>query len=257
MQSTLTKDRLLQMRGQPVYGANHEKLGGIQEIYLDKDTQEPEWIGLSSGLFGNKHTVVPLEEATVEGDGITVPYAKDLLQKTPDIQGNEIDEETEAELYRCYGLNYSKRPSSSGLPEGGGRGQGAPSAKSGGDTMTRSEEELRIGKRETDAGQVRLRKFVETEPVTENVQLRQETASIERTPVNKPVGDVEIGEQEITADLRGEEPVVEKRAVAKEEVRLRKGSETRDEQVSESVRKERIETEGDTKTKPQGGNKQF
>jgi stress response protein YsnF len=45
--------------------------------------------------------------------------------------------------------------------------------------------------------------------------------------------------------LHEEEPVVEKRTVPKERVRLEKDVETDDEQVSEQVRKERIEAEGD------------
>jgi uncharacterized protein (TIGR02271 family) len=111
--------------------------------------------------------------------------------------------------------------------------------------MTRSEEELRVGKREADAGQVRLRKVVETEPVSADVDLRRETASIERHEVNQPARPGQIGEQEATLDLQREDAVVQKDAIVKEEVTARKQEETRTETIEEDVRKERIEVDDD------------
>jgi stress response protein YsnF len=54
----------------------------------------------------------------------------------------------------------------------------------------------------------------------------------------------EISEAEHEVVLHEEEPVVEKRAVPKERVRLEKDTVTDEREISEDVRKERIDTEG-------------
>ena len=102
-----------------------------------------------------------------------------------------------------------------------------------------------MGKRATEAGRVRLRKWVETVPVQEDVEVRRETARVEREPIEQPVSGAEIGEEEVEVPLRSEEPVAEKTAVARERVRLEKDVETDVETVSDEVRKERVDVEGD------------
>ena len=118
--------------------------------------------------------------------------------------------------------------------------------------MTRSEEELRVGTAEQERGRARLRKWVETEQVDETVPVRRETAKVEREPITEEnvddaMGGPEISESEHEVTLHEEEPVVEKRTVPKERVRLEKETETDEEHVSETVRKERIESEGDAR----------
>ena len=58
-------------------------------------------------------------------------------------------------------------------------------------------------------------------------------------------GDITEEEHEVT--LRAEEPVVEKRTVPKERVRLETDTVTDEQQVTDEVRKERIETDGDVR----------
>ena len=48
-----------------VFGADGDKIGTIEEIYLDAETNEPEWALVNTGLFGTKSTFVPLREASV------------------------------------------------------------------------------------------------------------------------------------------------------------------------------------------------
>jgi uncharacterized protein (TIGR02271 family) len=96
-----------------------------------------------------------------------------------------------------------------------------------------------------EAGRVRLRKWTETEPVSEQVQLRRETARIEREPINQPVSEAELEDQEIEVPLRAEEAVVDKQTVAKERVSVGKDVESRTETVKDQLRKERVEVEGE------------
>src|SRR3712207_3179139 len=65
--STLQRDQVLQQRGQNLHDRDGDKIGTIEEIYLDAATNEPEWALVNTGLFGTKSTFVPLREATDEG----------------------------------------------------------------------------------------------------------------------------------------------------------------------------------------------
>ncbi len=110
--------------------------------------------------------------------------------------------------------------------------------------MTRSEEELKIGKREVPAGQFRLRKWVETEMVSEEVELRRGHVSVERVPADRPLdAGTEIGDAEMTVNLTREEPVVEKTARVKEDISLAESDETGTERVTGEIRKERVDTD--------------
>jgi len=257
MQNQLSLDQLTQVRGTPVYSSDGEKIGKVEEIFIDNDTRQPEWIGLGSGgMFSSKRVIVPVEGARLEADGFYVPYSKDQVQGTPAIDADEISQETERELYSYYGLGYSEQTSDSGLPEGGGMQTEAmatetntvdttPADTTDEGSITRAEEELRVGTRPTEAGGVRLRKWVETEPVQAEVELTRETARVEREPINQPVSGSEFGEQEIEVPLRSEEAVVAKEAVARERISVDKDVDTQVETVTDEVRRERVEIEGD------------
>ena len=116
--------------------------------------------------------------------------------------------------------------------------------------MTRSEEELRVGTRAREAGRVRLRKYVTTEQVTQTVPVQREEVRLEREPITDANVDAatsgpDISEEEHEVTLHEETPVVEKRVVPRERVRLDTDTVTDQRQVGEEVRKEQIEVEGD------------
>ncbi len=250
MEQSLTLDRLSDMRGADVYDSAGDKIGAVEEIFYDEQTDQPEWIGIGAGFFSAKRVLVPVQGASVEGGEVRVPYSKQQVKDSPDIDGDVISQETEAELYSHYGLEYSERRSDTGLPEGGagrtgGRTADVDTVRGEGD-VTRSEEELRVGKRQVDAGSVRLRKWVETEPVTADVELKREKVRIERESIDEPMSGVEIGEEQIDVTLRSEEAVVDKQVVGKERIKLQKDVETETKTVKDDVRKERVEVEGDT-----------
>ena len=91
--------------------------------------------------------------------------------------------------------------------------------------MTRSEEELRVGTTQREAGRARLRKHVVTENVTQTVPVQREEVRVEREPITDANHDAatsgaEISEEEHEVVLHEEQVVVEKTAVPKERVRL-------------------------------------
>ena len=116
------------------------------------------------------------------------------------------------------------------------------------------EEQLRVGKRETGRGSVRVRSYVVERPVEEQVRLREESVRVERRPVDRPIepGDAAFQERTIEMTETREEPVVDKTARVTGEVVVGKDVEERTETVRDTVRKTEVEVEGDPATTPRG-----
>jgi uncharacterized protein (TIGR02271 family) len=112
--------------------------------------------------------------------------------------------------------------------------------------VQRSEEELRAGTREREAGAMKVRKRVRTDREQIEVPTKHEEVSVERVPVEGEATEAQIGEDEVSVPVTEEEVVVDKRAVAKEEIRLRKDVVEDTETVEEDVRREEVEVEDDT-----------
>jgi uncharacterized protein (TIGR02271 family) len=232
---------LTQMRGAPVVSNDGEQIGEVEEIFLDNETGKPEWVSLSTGMLGTKHALVPLEGAEVQKNAISVPYAAGQVKDSPKVDAAEISQEQEQEIYAHYGLAYGESRSDSGLPEGG-----APTSSTTDEAeFVRSEEELSVGKQQVHAGTARLRKWVETEPVSADVELQREAARVTREPINEPVSGAEIGDQEVEVPLSAEQATVQKQTVAKERIGVEKDVETETQTISDDVRRERVEIDGD------------
>jgi uncharacterized protein (TIGR02271 family) len=246
-------------RGRSAVDSDGEEIGTIDEIYMDAETSRPEWLAVTTGMFGSKVSFIPIAEASEANGDVQVPYDKQQVKDAPKAEADgELSQEEESGLYRHYGLDYSEARSDSGLPEGNGGHQTDrdtvghdTSGPTTDDAMTRSEEELRVGKTQRESGRARLRKYVVTEQVQQTVPVQREEVRLEREPITDAnVGDATAGpaisEEEHEVTLHEEEVVVEKRAVPKERVRMDKQTVTDDQTVSEQVRKEQIEADGDT-----------
>jgi uncharacterized protein (TIGR02271 family) len=115
-------------------------------------------------------------------------------------------------------------------------------------TITLAEEELAVGKRAVSAGEVTVRKTVETEHVVEHVPVTREEVIIERRPVEggRLAAGAEIREEEIRIPVMEEDVVVEKRTVPKEEIVLRKNAVEETKTVEADLRKERATVDDQT-----------
>ena len=112
--------------------------------------------------------------------------------------------------------------------------------------VQRTEEELRAGTREREAGEVGVRKTVRTDRERMEVPTRREEVTVDRVPVDGEATEAEIGEDEVSVPVTEEEVVVEKRPVVKEEVRIRKDVVEDTEVVEEDVRREEIDVDDQT-----------
>jgi uncharacterized protein (TIGR02271 family) len=108
------------------------------------------------------------------------------------------------------------------------------------------EEEIEVGKRQTQRGGVRVHtRMVET-PVEEQVTLRQEHVNIERRPVDRDLGATEgsaFEERSIEVTERAEEAVVAKKANVVEEIVVSKDVDQRTETVRDTVRRTDVDIE--------------
>ena len=264
------------MNGAPVHGSDGGKLGKIDSIYYDNDTDQPEWAAVKSGLFGGHVSLVPLHQADWDGNALTVPFDKDAIKNAPHHDPDaQISETDEAELFRHYGMSTDRPAQSTGERATGEQNTGGKSDgrhERGGDerrdlagepgvegrdtsgptsdeAMTRSEERLRVGTEQRESGKARLRKHIVTENVSETVPVSHEEVTLEREPITEANrgaamsgGDLTEEEHEVT--LTEQRAVSDKDVVPVERVKLGTDTVTEHEQVDETVRKEVIDADG-------------
>jgi uncharacterized protein (TIGR02271 family) len=195
-----------------------------------------------------------LERAALLIDIAVLQVEKAHVKDAPGIDADgELSETEERQLFTHYDLGYeTDRDAATGNGHdstGNGHDVSGPNTD---DAMTRSEEELRVATERREAGRARLRKYVVTETEERTVPVRREEVRVEREPitdgnVDQALDGPEISEEEHEVVLHEERPVVDKKTVPKERVRLTAEEHTDEQTVSEDVRKERIETDGDAR----------
>jgi sporulation protein YlmC with PRC-barrel domain len=177
-------DTALAWRGRTVYDQDGNKVGTLSQLYLDSETSRPAWAGVKRGLLRTTETIVPLGDAEEVGDELRLPYDSARIEEAPDVDPDvELTEEQERVLHEHYGRAWE------------------PPADEGTEVaMTRSEEEVTVGKKAVKrAERVRLKKVLVEDEVTETVPVRREEIRLETEP--PPEGRIESVE-EIDEDQR-------------------------------------------------------
>ncbi len=253
-------------------------LGPMGQLYVDDATGDPSWVTVATHTAGNPESFAPLRGASLDGRDVRLPYSHAKVYESPKMsQDGHLSPEEEQHLLRYYGLMPSKDEElAQATTQSGNRSSRSDAAAGRSDaalhrsvddddvTMTRSEEQLRVGTELRETERVRLVKRVVTEDVTMTVQIRREELVVERVPVQDgaPLYDDGSGtfskaERErlysavetafngdvVEVVLYEEKPRVEMDVVPIERVRISREARTHDETVSGQVRKEVIETE--------------
>ena len=246
-----------EIEGATIYDLEGEKIGTVDDLYVDDATGEPEWLLLDTGFFG-RDTLVPCRGMRRTEDGFQVAFQKDVVKGAPDVdrEGDELSEEDERDLYSYYRIPYSDEQSESILPEGGSATGQTTREYSGehrpDDAMTRSEEVLDVGKVRRPSELVRLRKRIVTENVQQTVPVEREELVVEREPITdenreRALDGPELTENEYETTLEHEEVVTDKHVEPRERVRLDKERTTEQQHVDEELRKEEIDVEREDK----------
>ena len=253
----ITIDQMHDALGQSVYGTDGDKIGRLGQVFVDDTTGQPEWITVETGLFGTRETFVPIAQAELTNDGVSVPFTKDQVKDAPSVASDDsgLSAEDEERLYGHYGMGGGGGTSADAASYGTDEPDLAASRSydagetSSDDAMTRSEEQLRVDTESVESGRARLRKYVVTEQQSVTVPVTREEVRLEREPITDAnredaMDGADITEAEHEVDLHEERPVVTTEAVPVERVRVATETVTEDQEVTGEVRKEQIVTEG-------------
>ena len=104
---------LREWEGKDVRAAGGEKLGNLEEVYYDSETDQPAFLLMKSGLLGRHLRLVPAQGVKPGQDYLQISRVSDEVKRAPTVRsGAEISLEEEARVYQYYGLAYS--PAASG-----------------------------------------------------------------------------------------------------------------------------------------------
>lgn len=242
------------IRGWEVRTFDGQKLGKVEELIVDPSAMKVRYMEVEvdskfEGRRGDGHVLLPIGTARLNDEDDTVLVDRmpaGGFAAAPVYNRAKLDDKYERELQQAYGSPAKKTDRD--LYDDQGFWGKRRTGREGSAYLTRSEEELAVGKRNVKAGSVDVHKHVETEHVKKKVPVSHEEVTVERRPLQ---GDAarsagaraNIGEDEIRVPLMEEEVVVDKRTVPKEELVIRKHSVQEEKTVEADLKKERIDVD--------------
>ena len=262
----MTTSQWQDVTGFTAIGADGEKIGKVGQVYLNDATGQPEWVTVSTGLFGTKESFAPLYNAQPSDGEVRLAVTKQQVKDAPNINTDEHVGSGEIDaLYQHYagyldpassqasaGESYRGGTTGNGTEYAGTTRGGAEYGRTGyagteyggaeyagqgrdtsgpttDDAMTRSEERLNVGTESVEAGRARLRKYVVTENVTRTVPVSHEEVRVEREPITEANRDAALDGPDISEEQHEVTLRAERPVVEKEAVpveRVRLGTET-------------------------------
>jgi uncharacterized protein YrrD len=95
-------------QGKDLVDCDGEKIGRLQDVYVDVETDEPMFGTVKEGLIGRHLTFVPLAGITIGPDNLKVAVSSEQVKSAPNIElhGDELSKADESTLYHHYQLNY-------------------------------------------------------------------------------------------------------------------------------------------------------
>lgn len=102
-------------RGKEIVDRDGDKIGKLQDVYVDTETDEPQFGTVKEGLIGKHLTFVPLEGVTVGPDSLQVAVSKEQVKDAPNVESDgELSQREESDLYHHFNLNYAAAATESG-----------------------------------------------------------------------------------------------------------------------------------------------
>jgi stress response protein YsnF len=260
--------------GGTAYGSDGSKLGTIEAFFADDRTGAPTWVSISTGLFGTRHSIVPVADATFADGALRIPVTAEAVKSAPSMEGAHLDPADEEALRQHYGLagvlpvagpppvepvSTDTRPVATG-PRHAASAETAAAVEPPSDgAMTRSEEQLQVGTERVATTRARLVKYVVTEDVQITVPIRREEIRVEQVPLDAvdpdgtgeslevPAGSADSSGSGLPDEiiLHTERPVVTVEVVPTERVRLRVDVVEGQETISGQVQREQIVVDQD------------
>jgi hypothetical protein len=103
-------------RGKSLIDRFGEKIGKLEEVYVDVETDEPMFATVKEGFIGRHLTFVPLVGVGFGPDALQVTVSRDEVKSAPNLElkGEELSQSDESTLYHHYQLNYTPPNTPSG-----------------------------------------------------------------------------------------------------------------------------------------------
>lgn len=252
--------------GARVTSSDGQVIGTVEQVFNDDADGTPVWAQIKAG---RRIRFVPLGGSRLGEEGLSVPFETRRIIGGPDISADKHMSAAQAEqLSRYYGLTVPRQGGERGPEQGtdtqartetqaaepeaqaaqpearqAAQPEAAQAAEAGTDWLVRSEERISVSMETVETDRVRLRKYVDTQPVEQAFQITREEYEVERVPIaeGEQLSDIAEGERELI--LHAERPTLAKEMVPVERVRLVPRQVTEDQTVRDEVRRERIEAE--------------
>lgn len=94
-------------QGKDVLDSAGEKIGEMEDVYFDIETDEPRFLCVKAGWLGHHVVLVPAAGVLASPDHLAVAVTKDVAEKAPAMEpGGELSAEIEARLFGYYALDY-------------------------------------------------------------------------------------------------------------------------------------------------------
>ena len=224
------------IRGWSVHTADGRQAGKVDDLIVDTQAMKVRYMDVELDRKGldlenDQHVLLPISNARLDDDRDDVLLgsmtAREVATLQPYRRGQPV-------------ATAGVMPGDADARQFYGRRGGSGDVQ----RMVLSEEQMRVGTRTTQAGEVDVRKHVETEHVSRRVPVSHEEVSVERHAVT---GDTppssRMGEGEIRIPLTAEEAVIEKRTVPKEEVVIRKKAVKGEQTIETDLKQERVDVD--------------
>jgi hypothetical protein len=107
---------IAEWRGKDLIDSSGEKIGKLQDVYVDVETDEPMFGTVKEGFIGRHLTFVPLAGLSLAPDSLQVSVSREQIKSAPNIEmhGDELSQADESSLYHHYQINYTPPETASG-----------------------------------------------------------------------------------------------------------------------------------------------
>lgn len=218
-----TQNNIRDLFNTTAFDSNGEKLGDVQEVFVDDHSGQPTFVEVKHGLFGMSSSLVPLKGHRLQGEDLQLAFSKDRIKDAPDVNADEgLTPEEQNRIFEHYGVagaqdqneyvaNNRRDERHAGTTEAAGvagttaaadrdrtdldrdradrdrveADRAATTRAADDNSIVRSEEQLDVQKEQVQSGKARLRKYVVEDKETVEVPVTREEVRVERTPISE------------------------------------------------------------------------
>ena len=226
------------IEGEAVFDADGDKVGAVQEYNAQQG-----YLVVQKGWLFPKDLYIPVDAVQRnDAEGVYLSLRKDdLAQHAYDEAPSDVAGRTGRPTTRDSAITDARANAID-------TGPAETIVETGDDVRVPVfEEELLVRKRDEEIGRVRIHKEILTEQQTVSAPVTHEEVYVRRVPVQgryTGVATDAFTEADVVITVMGEELIVGKHAMVTEEVRVHKNMTAEQQDITDTVRHERVYVEG-------------